>query len=78
MAESSNRRVKVKNKSPEEKNGGETSIDQLSSEVVATIMTKLDVASICAISLTCRSFRVCAQDIFKFLPNFHLLIWSIP
>ncbi|KAI3690365.1 hypothetical protein L2E82_48383 [Cichorium intybus] len=73
MAESSNRRVKVKNKSPAEKNGGEMSLDQLSSEVVATIMTKLDVASICAISFTCRSFRVCAQDIFKFLPNLHLL-----
>ncbi|KAI3698861.1 hypothetical protein L2E82_42739 [Cichorium intybus] len=78
MAESSNRRVKVKNKSPAEKSGGEMSLDQLSSEVVATIMTKLDVASICAISLTCRSFRVCAQDIFKFLPNFHLLEIAAP
>ncbi|CAI9275748.1 unnamed protein product [Lactuca saligna] len=73
MAESSNRRVKVKNKSPAEQNGGKMCLDQLSSEVVATIMTKLDVSSICAISLTCQSFRVCAQDIFKFLPNFHLL-----
>ncbi|KAL4569663.1 hypothetical protein LXL04_025305 [Taraxacum kok-saghyz] len=78
MAESSNRRAKVKNKSPAEQNGGEMSLDKLSSEVFATIMTKLDVSSICAISLTCKSFRVCAQDIFKFLPNFHLLEIAAP
>ncbi|KAL8267423.1 hypothetical protein R6Q59_004767 [Mikania micrantha] len=72
MAESSNRSLKLKNKSPAVENAGEMTLDRLSSEVLATIMTKLDVSSICAITLTCKTFRLCAQDIFKFLPNFHL------
>ncbi|KAI3812133.1 hypothetical protein L1987_16839 [Smallanthus sonchifolius] len=78
MAESSNRRLKLKTKSPTEENAEEMSLDRLSSEVLATIMTKLDVSSICAIALTCKSFRLCAQDIFKFLPNFHLLEIAAP
>ncbi|KAI3714186.1 hypothetical protein L1987_72781 [Smallanthus sonchifolius] len=74
MAESCNRRLKLKTKSPAE----EMSLDRLSSVVLATIMTKLDVSSICAIALTCKSFRLCAQDTFKFLPNFHLLEIAAP
>ncbi|XP_076942176.1 F-box/LRR-repeat protein 10 [Bidens hawaiensis] len=48
-------------------------LNRLPSEVLTTILTKLDVPSICAVTLTCTTFRVCAQDIFKFIPNFHLL-----
>lgn len=68
----------MKGKSPAEDNGGEISLDRLSSEILATIMTKLDVSSICAVSITCKCFRVCAQEILKFLPNFHLLEIASP
>ncbi|KAF5754687.1 putative F-box domain, leucine-rich repeat domain superfamily, F-box-like domain superfamily [Helianthus annuus] len=79
MAESSNRRHKFNHNSPPaDEITGEMTLDRLSSEVLATIMTKLDVSSICAITLTCKSFRICAQDIFKFIPNFHLLEIAAP
>ncbi|KAL3539116.1 hypothetical protein ACH5RR_002482 [Cinchona calisaya] len=45
----------------------------LPSALIATIMTKLDVASICSAASTCRTFQSCASHILSFIPNFHLL-----
>lgn len=52
--------------------GVDGAIDQLPSALVATIMTKLDVASICSVASTCKTFNSCASQILYFLPNFHL------
>ncbi|XAR59871.1 hypothetical protein NMG60_11015868 [Bertholletia excelsa] len=41
--------------------------------LLATIMTKLDVPSICSVASTCKTFKACASHILSFLPNFHLL-----
>ncbi|XP_061337454.1 F-box/LRR-repeat protein 10 [Gastrolobium bilobum] len=51
----------------------EVSLDHLPYALLATIMTKLDIASICSIATTSSTFRSCAQQIISFLPNFHLL-----
>nr|GEY18218.1 hypothetical protein [Tanacetum cinerariifolium] len=55
-----------------------TNINHLSSELIATIITKLDVSSICSISSTSKSFRLSAQHSFKFIPNFHLIEIAAP
>lgn len=52
----------------------EARLDQLPYALLATIMTKLDVASICSLSSTCSTFRSCAKHILSFLPNFHLIV----
>ncbi|KAK9286557.1 hypothetical protein L1049_014956 [Liquidambar formosana] len=49
------------------------SIEQLPSALLATIVTKLDVTSICSVASTCRTFKACALQSLSFLPNFHLL-----
>uniref|UniRef100_A0A2P2IWC1 Ubiquitin-protein ligase n=2 Tax=Rhizophora mucronata TaxID=61149 RepID=A0A2P2IWC1_RHIMU len=49
------------------------SLDQLPAALIGTIMTKLDVPSICSAASTCKSFRACASHILTFLPNFQLL-----
>ncbi|KAJ1436337.1 Leucine-rich repeat [Sesbania bispinosa] len=51
----------------------EVSLDQLPHALLATIMTKLDIASICSLASTSSTFRSCAQHILSFLSNFHLL-----
>ncbi|KZV15506.1 F-box/RNI-like superfamily protein isoform 1 [Dorcoceras hygrometricum] len=48
-------------------------LEQLSSALLATIMTKLDVPSIQSMASTCKTFRSCATDMLSFIPNFHLL-----
>ncbi|GAB2267808.1 hypothetical protein Dimus_002783 [Dionaea muscipula] len=53
--------------------GGACSLDQLPSALLATIMTNLDVASICSVASTCQTLRSCASHIRSFLPAFHLL-----
>ncbi|KAI7726952.1 hypothetical protein M8C21_011377 [Ambrosia artemisiifolia] len=45
---------------------------------MATIISKLDVSSICAVTLISKTFRISTQDIFHFLPNFHLLEIAAP
>ncbi|GJY11830.1 F-box/LRR-repeat protein 10 [Tanacetum coccineum] len=55
-----------------------TNINHLSSELIATIITKLDVSSICSISSTSKSFRLSAQHSLKFIPNFHLIEIAAP
>ncbi|GAB4838586.1 hypothetical protein Ancab_028132 [Ancistrocladus abbreviatus] len=49
------------------------SLVSLPSALLATIMTKLDLSSICSLASTCRTLRACASQILSFLPNFHLL-----
>ncbi|KAL6214095.1 hypothetical protein ACLB2K_013533 [Fragaria x ananassa] len=49
------------------------SLDQLPSALLATILTKLDVSSICSVASTCTVFRACAHHILSFIPSFHLL-----
>ncbi|RYR36942.1 hypothetical protein Ahy_A09g041887 isoform A [Arachis hypogaea] len=51
----------------------EVSLDELPSALLATIMTKLDIASICSLASTSSTFRSCAKHILSFLPTFHLL-----
>nr|KYP69212.1 F-box/LRR-repeat protein 10 [Cajanus cajan] len=51
----------------------EASLDGLPSALVATIMTKLDIASICSLASTSSALRSCARHILSFLPSFHLL-----
>ncbi|WVY97157.1 hypothetical protein V8G54_029308 [Vigna mungo] len=52
---------------------GEASLDGLPSALVATVMTKLDIASICSLASTSSVFRSCARHILSFLPSFNLL-----
>ncbi|CAK9169060.1 unnamed protein product [Ilex paraguariensis] len=49
------------------------SLDILPTALVATIMTNLDVPSICSLAATCKAFNLCGSQILSFLPNFHLL-----
>ncbi|KAF3434775.1 hypothetical protein FNV43_RR21861 [Rhamnella rubrinervis] len=58
---------------PSSSDGGVGSLDLLPSALLATIMTKLDVSSICSVASTCRTFRACASHILTFIPTFHLL-----
>ncbi|KAK2996823.1 hypothetical protein RJ639_026370 [Escallonia herrerae] len=48
-------------------------LDHMPSAILATILTKLDVLSICSVASTCKTFKICASQILSFLPNFHLL-----
>ncbi|KAG8644105.1 hypothetical protein MANES_11G098300v8 [Manihot esculenta] len=57
---------------PEATEEEEESFDQLPAALLATIMTKLDVASICSVASTCKIFKACASHILTFIPNFHL------
>ncbi|KAJ6395641.1 hypothetical protein OIU77_020823 [Salix suchowensis] len=57
--------------SPEEEE--EESLDQLPGTVLGTIISKLDVASICSVASTCKTFNACASHILTFIPSFHLL-----
>ncbi|KAF5449038.1 hypothetical protein F2P56_029526 [Juglans regia] len=51
----------------------EKRLELLPPALLATIMTKLDVGSICCAASTCTAFRTCASQILSFLPTFHLL-----
>ncbi|XP_022762997.1 F-box/LRR-repeat protein 10-like isoform X2 [Durio zibethinus] len=53
--------------------GNVESLDQLPMALLATIMTKLDISSICSLAVTCRNCNSCASHILSFLPNFHIL-----
>ncbi|CAN1134654.1 F-box/LRR-repeat protein 10 [Linum perenne] len=48
-------------------------LDQMPGALLCTIMSKLDVGSICSIASTCTAFRASASHLFGFIPNFHLL-----
>lgn len=48
-------------------------LEQLPLALLGTIMAKLDVASICSLASTCRTFKSCASHILTFLPSIHLL-----
>ncbi|KAJ4962323.1 hypothetical protein NE237_022262 [Protea cynaroides] len=53
-------------------------LEFLPSALLATIMAKLDVASICSVASTCKTLNACVSQIFSFLPNFHLLEIAAP
>ncbi|KAL9231867.1 hypothetical protein vseg_007033 [Gypsophila vaccaria] len=48
-------------------------LEQLPTTLLATIMAKLDISSICSVASTCRTFKSCASHILTFLPSVHLL-----
>ncbi|KAF9621737.1 hypothetical protein IFM89_027591 [Coptis chinensis] len=48
-------------------------LDLLPTALLASIMTKLDIPSICSAAATCKTFNACVSQILSFLPNFHLL-----
>lgn len=48
-------------------------LEDLPWALLATIMTKLDVASICSLAATCKAFQACSSQILSFLPRFHLI-----
>lgn len=50
------------------------SLDLLPSALLATVMTKLDIASIRSLASTCKAFHSCASHMLCFIPNFHLLV----
>ncbi|KAI0500901.1 hypothetical protein KFK09_019119 [Dendrobium nobile] len=47
--------------------------ERLPSTVIATILSKLDLRSLCAASASCRYLRSCAIHALSFTPSFHLL-----
>ncbi|KAJ0011288.1 hypothetical protein Pint_34210 [Pistacia integerrima] len=49
------------------------SLDQLPPAVLCTIITKLDVASICSVAATCSTFKDCVSQILSFLSVFQIL-----
>ncbi|KAL5706310.1 hypothetical protein ACHQM5_024497 [Ranunculus cassubicifolius] len=51
----------------------ERSLDHLPSALLASIISKLDLSSICSIASTCKTFNSSASHVLSFLPNFHLL-----
>ncbi|XP_030450295.1 F-box/LRR-repeat protein 10 isoform X1 [Syzygium oleosum] len=57
----------------EEKEASMVGLDQLPSALLATIMMKLDVSSICSAGSTCKTFRHCASHVLSFIPSIHLL-----
>ncbi|KAK9666746.1 hypothetical protein RND81_14G208000 [Saponaria officinalis] len=57
----------------EERGERKLGLEQLPTALLATIMAKLDMASICSVASTCRTFKSCASHILTFLPTVHLL-----
>ena len=51
-------------------------LEHLPSALLATIIAKLDMASICSVASTCRTFKSCASHILTFLPTVHLMVKS--
>ncbi|OVA15984.1 Leucine-rich repeat [Macleaya cordata] len=49
------------------------SLELLPAALLASIMAKLDISSICSVATTCKTFNLCASQILSFLPNFHLI-----
>lgn len=50
------------------------SLDQLPPAVLCTIITKLDLASICSVAATCSTFKDCVSQILSFLSVFQILV----
>ncbi|KAF5189423.1 F-box/LRR-repeat protein [Thalictrum thalictroides] len=51
----------------------ERGLELLPSALLASIMSELDISSICSIATTCKTLNSCASQILSFLTNFHLL-----
>ncbi|XP_048595568.1 F-box/LRR-repeat protein 10 [Brassica napus] len=55
----------------------ERSLDMLPAALLETIMTKLDVASLCSLASTCKTLKSCVSRVLTFTPNFHLFNVSL-
>ncbi|KAL0694255.1 hypothetical protein Bca4012_061435 [Brassica carinata] len=55
----------------------ERSLDMLPAALLETIMTKLDVASLCSLASTCKTLKSCATRVLTFTPNFHVFNVSL-
>lgn len=55
---------------------GERSLDHLPAALLETIMTKLDVASLCSLASTCKTLKSCVTRVLTFTPNFHVFVSS--
>ncbi|GAV86606.1 LRR_6 domain-containing protein [Cephalotus follicularis] len=53
-------------------------LDLLPAALLCTIMTKLDIPSICSMASTCKTFNACAYQTLSFIPTFHLLDIAAP
>lgn len=53
---------------------GEISLDLLPAALLETIMTKLDVASLCSLASTCKTLKSCVTRVLTFTPNFHIFV----
>ncbi|CAH8373164.1 unnamed protein product [Eruca vesicaria subsp. sativa] len=49
----------------------------LPSALLETIMTKLDVASLCSLASTCKTLKSCVTRVLTFTPNFHVFNVSL-
>lgn len=54
----------------------ERSLDLLPAALLETIMTKLDVPSLCSLASTCKTLQSCVTRVLTFTPNFHVLVSS--
>ncbi|KAJ4876860.1 F-box/LRR-repeat protein 10 [Raphanus sativus] len=52
-------------------------LDMLPAALLETIMTKLDVASLCSLASTCKTLKSCVTRVLTFAPNFHLFNVSL-
>ncbi|EOA30060.1 hypothetical protein CARUB_v10013167mg [Capsella rubella] len=53
------------------------SLDLLPAALLETIMTKLDVASLCSLASTCKTLKSCVTRVLTFTPNFHVFNVSL-
>lgn len=53
-------------------------LDMLPAALLETIMTKLDVASLCSLASTCKTLKSCVTRVLTFAPNFHLFVSLSP
>ncbi|CAH2051508.1 unnamed protein product [Thlaspi arvense] len=56
---------------------GEGSLVMLPAALLETIMTKLDVASLCSLASTCKTLNSCVTRVLTFTPNFHIFNVSL-
>ncbi|XP_010526880.1 PREDICTED: F-box/LRR-repeat protein 10 [Tarenaya hassleriana] len=57
---------------------GGRNLDLLPAALLETVMTKLDVASLCSLASTCRTLRSCVSRVLTFAPNFHIFNIALP
>ncbi|CAN1192559.1 F-box/LRR-repeat protein 10 [Linum perenne] len=53
-------------------------LNELPEAILSTIISKLDVASICSVACTCKPCSASASHLFTFMRNFYLLDFALP